>query len=267
MKTLVWVIVAAILVTIILLCSEYIGKEYTRPSGSSFSQSEEEEAIKKEAMRSKYIDENLKFKESKDLYISGIPVKRMIFHDEHGKAVVIAETHDGEIISYSSTSKYGKHGTKNITKEEALKIVKEELEVPEDYVLSEIEDNGNRYHFWFHRVVDGVSLRCDWISALVNKGTGEISMWTKTYHEELPNLNPTLSEEEALRIANEEFNGGAEIKDFTVTGCWKPGEEPTWNTPAPIKRDSKLCLVWLIVDTDSEYYRYMSLDAHTGKRI
>ncbi|MCK4429406.1 MAG: hypothetical protein KAU95_03455 [Candidatus Aenigmarchaeota archaeon] len=239
-KTIIGIMIVISLVATILLGSEYIKKEDTKP-----------EYLK-----------NLELISSEDSYSSGIPVKKKIFHDEHGNDVITKETHDGEIIFYTSVSKYNKQGTKNITKEEALRIVKEELEVPEDYVLNITENKNNRYRFWFNRVVEGISLRSDRITALVNKGTGEISMWSKTYHEELPDLTPTISREEALKIANEEFNGGAEIKELTVETCWV-----NQSAPPSITAPTKLCLAWLIIDTDSEYYRSMFLDAHTGERI
>ena len=193
--------------------------------------------------------ESIESKESEETYISGIPVKIKDSRDEQGNVVVTSETYDGEIIAYAKMGKYQKQGTKNLTEKEALSIAREEMKVPKDYVLSETENEDNQYNFAFSRVVEGIVLRSDWICALVNKGTGEISMWSKAYHKELPNLKPTISEVEAVKIANKEFNGGAEILELTVTGC----------------KDNKLCLSWLIEDKDSKFYNYLFLDAHTGE--
>ncbi len=184
-------------------------------------------------------------------HISNIPVKFKRSYDKQGNVTVIAETNGGKVISYLNVAKYENKSTNNITKERALDIAKEKIKVPKDYVLTETEDEDNSYNFMFNRAVDGILLKSDWIWISINKGDGDISMWSKIYHEELPDLKPTISKEEAIKIANEEFNGGAELSELTVVVC----------------DENALCLAWLVVDSDSELYNYMYLNAHTGKRI
>ncbi|PKP59061.1 MAG: hypothetical protein CVT88_06320 [Candidatus Altiarchaeales archaeon HGW-Altiarchaeales-1] len=196
------------------------------------------------------LNENKDAKKNKP-HISNIPVKFKRLYDEQGNVTITAEANDGKVISYLNVAKYKNKGTKNITKERALDIAKEKIKVPKDYVLTETEDEDNSYNFMFNRVIDNISLKSDWIWVSVNKGAGEISMWSKVYHEELPDLKPTISKEGAIKIANEEFNGGAEISELTVVGC----------------DEDALCLAWLVVDSDSKLYNYIYLDAHTGKRI
>ena len=196
------------------------------------------------------IDDNDIKKQNKS-YISDMPVKFKESCDKQGNSFVTAETDNGEVISYFDVTKYEKKGSKKITEKRALGIAKEKVKIPKDYLLSETEDEENSYNFMFNRVIEDVTLKCDWIWVSINKATGDVSMWSKVYHEELPDLKPAISKEEAIKIANDEFNGGAEISELTVVVC----------------DENALCLSWLLVDSDSELYNYMYLDAHTGKRI